>query len=140
MRRALFSIALLALIAGCVSSPALYAIDDGPSQFGPQAERTFAERSLASTREAGVPVRAVFTPLPSYPPELRRTGITGDVHLLLTVGADGYVADARITNDAKPELASLSLDVVRRWRFEPLLLNGGPTAFQTSTIFKFRRP
>jgi periplasmic protein TonB len=47
------------------------------------------------------------------------------VILEITIGPDGRVSDAKVLRSI-PLLDAAALDAVRKWRYEPTLLNGAP--------------
>jgi TonB family protein len=63
----------------------------------------------------------------TYPPDAQRRGIQGWVDLEFTVAADGSTRDVVVTA-AQPQQAfdKAAVDAMRRWRFEPVMLNGQP--------------
>jgi protein TonB len=61
---------------------------------------------------------------PSKARDARRTG--GAVLLELLIGTDGRVTDARVIRSS-PLFDNEALEAVRKWEFEPTLVNGVPT-------------
>lgn len=47
----------------------------------------------------------------------------GVVTIEAVIGTDGFIQDARVTNDAPDALARSAIDAVRQWEFDPTLLN-----------------
>ncbi len=64
---------------------------------------------------------------PDYPKEARRTRTEGTVWVRALVGPDGAVRDAFVVS-GPPALRDASLDALWRWRFQPALDAGRPTA------------
>jgi TonB family protein len=62
---------------------------------------------------------------PVLPETARQAGIRGVVILEITIGPDGRVSDAKVLRSI-PLLDAAALDAVRKWRYEPTLLNGAP--------------
>ena len=64
-------------------------------------------------------------PDPEYPPQLEARGITGWVTLEFTVTKIGTIANPRVIA-ARPEriFDQAALNAVRRWRYNPRILNG----------------
>jgi TonB family protein len=60
----------------------------------------------------------------AYPLLAGQARIHGEVELLVTVGADGAVADANATNGHKL-LAKAAIEAIRRWRFAERCPDGG---------------
>jgi protein TonB len=65
---------------------------------------------------------------PAYPPFAQRAKIEGTVILEATVGPRGHVRDVRVLR-SHPLLAPSAVEAVKRWEYEPLILNGKPTPF-----------
>ena len=71
---------------------------------------------------------------PVPPEQAVRAGSKGVVIVEITIGADGAVNDARNLRSIPP-LDEAALDAVRRWRYEPTLLNGRPVpVIMTATV------
>ncbi len=64
--------------------------------------------------------------MPKYPAELREQGVEGQVTLTVAVDRSGKVVWADFAR-GEPKLAQVSSDVVKQWKFKPLLLNAQPT-------------
>jgi len=76
---------------------------------------------------------------PSYPAVARRRGWEGTVLLELQVLADGRVAEVTISESSGHEvLDEAAARAVRRWRFEPALHFGKPTASTVRVPIRFR--
>jgi TonB family protein len=60
---------------------------------------------------------------PVYPPIAQSARVTGVVILEITIGSDGSVMDAKVLRSI-PLLDQAALDCVRKWKYEPTLLNG----------------
>lgn len=56
---------------------------------------------------------------PTYPPELRRAGISGTVVLVFVVRADGTTSNVQVQSSTNPAFEEHALRAVRTWRFEP---------------------
>jgi hypothetical protein len=57
------------------------------------------------------------------PPIYPQGSPAGIVTLDAVIGTDGFVKEAKVTNDAPDALARAALDAVRQWEFDPTLLN-----------------
>ena len=71
------------------------------------------------------PPSPVYLLEPTYPNELMRLGIEGDVRVRMLVNLDGTVVDPVILYSSHPEFAGATLKVVRAWRFSPWALGAG---------------
>ena len=83
---------------------------------------------------------AVATPrregTPHYPTDAQGTGVEGVVGVEIVVGTDGTVTDARVVRSI-PLLDSAALDAVKKWRYEPTLVNGQPVPVRMMTTINF---
>ncbi len=76
---------------------------------------------------------------PQYPAEALAAHHAGDVVLEVIVGSDGAVTSIR-PRSGDPALAAAASNAVRTWRYEPYLVQGRPTEFQTEVTLKFALP
>jgi TonB family protein len=76
---------------------------------------------------------------PIYPAEARLQRIEGSVVLDALVGEDGNVRDVQVTS-GPPLLVNAAKQAVKRWRYEPFLLNGKPLALHTQITIQFKLP
>jgi len=60
---------------------------------------------------------------PVYPAVAQSARVSGAVTIEATIGPDGKVIDARVVRSI-PLLDQAALDAVRKWEYEPTLLNG----------------
>jgi TonB family protein len=74
---------------------------------------------------------------PSYPPEAKKQGLTGTVHIKLLVGTNGIPKDARIIKSVTASLDSAALNSALQWRFKPGLYKGKPVEVWVVIPFKF---
>lgn len=63
-------------------------------------------------------------------------GITGTVNLRVIVGTDGTVRNIQVLN-GNPALIPASIDAVKRWLWQPTLLNGVPAEVVTVVTLTF---
>lgn len=74
-----------------------------------------------------------------FPRALRQQGITeGWARIAISVGADGRLLDALPVAYSHKPFADQAVDVLRRWRYEPMLLGGEPVGTQTEIVFNFQ--
>jgi len=73
---------------------------------------------------------------PVYPPEAREAKISGAVVLHAIISKTGTVEDLTVISGPK-ELRRAALDAVRTWLYKPYLLNGDPTAVDTTVTINF---
>jgi len=76
---------------------------------------------------------------PDYPEAARQAGIEGTVSLEAIIGKDGTVVNHRALNTlADPSLVKATAEAVKRWRYQPTLLNGEPIEVVTTITINFR--
>jgi TonB family protein len=80
--------------------------------------------------------KLIYQPRPAYPPDARRARIEGDVLLAIVIAKDGSVLKADVKS-GHPMLASAAAEAVRRWKYQPTLLNGQPVEVVTTANVKF---
>jgi len=93
----------------------------------PQGSVDPAARSLLRVGGDVRAPRKISGASPEYPPIARAAGVGGVVILEVTIGPEGRVEDARVLRSI-PLLDAAAMDAVRRWTFEPTLLNGTPVS------------
>ena len=74
--------------------------------------------------------------VPVYPQEAKDAGISGTVVLHAIIGKDGTMKSLVVISGPK-ELQLAALDSVRQWTYKPYLLNGEPTAVDTTIMVNF---
>lgn len=75
--------------------------------------------------------------MPEYPELARHAGVQGTVVLDIVVSAEGAVTQVKFVSGPQA-LSQAAMDAVRWWRFEPYLVNGQPTAVETTLVLNFR--
>lgn len=70
--------------------------------------------------------RPVQMVMPSYPEELRRSGVKGDVGLQVTIDEKGNVKNVKVRRPLHPYLDYLSVQAFLQWTFDPVLQKGKP--------------
>lgn len=73
---------------------------------------------------------------PVYPANAKTAGVQGAVELSITIGTDGKVQNAAILA-GPPLLTKAALDAVSQWVYQPFLLNGQPTAVNSTVTVNF---
>lgn len=84
--------------------------------------------------EPPVPVRTVA---PDYPPELKREGAMGVVHVKCTIDVQGNVIDPEVEKSTNPGFDKAAIDAVKKWKFKPAKQDGEPVAKRVSIPIKF---
>lgn len=67
---------------------------------------------------------------PAYPPEMARRSKHGVVELRVQVSPDGSVLQATAMEATDPAFEQAAIRVSRTWKFEPLLIDGKPAAYE----------
>jgi len=74
---------------------------------------------------------------PLYPPLARQMRVSGTVELIGIIAVDGRIRELKLRS-GNPLLAPAALDAVRRWVYEPTLLNGEPVELIATISVIFR--
>ena len=155
MYYAILPLSVVALLAGCASSqqarvepladpavvtepvPVSSSVTTTPiavtaASASPTATITpSADSTYYDARDLDVYPRALNEILPNYPAEADRQGMSGKVHLLLTLEADGRVSDIKVVSANPPGVFEESaVKAFRVMRFAPLQKNGRPVRAQ----------
>jgi protein TonB len=78
----------------------------------------------------------ISRPNPSYPPEAIAAHIQGTVVLHAVISEAGTVENLTVIS-GPPMLTAPAIDAVSQWRYRPYLLNGEPTAVDTTINVNF---
>jgi TonB family protein len=76
---------------------------------------------------------------PVYPPRAKQDHIEGTVTLNVVIGTDGTVGEISPIS-GPPDLVPSAIDAVKRWRYQPTLLNGSPVEVVTRIDILFSLP
>lgn len=78
---------------------------------------------------------------PEYPPRALDKGESGSVTVEFVVDVSGQPRDVRVTA-SQPEAVfdKAALSAVRRWRYEPVIVDGVPVEIPTRTVIRFEAP
>jgi periplasmic protein TonB len=93
-------------------------------------------KSTVSEVAFGKPERA---PAPGYPAIARIARIEGEVVLHALIDTRGHVANVQVVS-GHPMLAPAATDAVKRWKYEPYLLNGKAVEAETTIKINFILP
>ncbi|MGH9325314.1 MAG: energy transducer TonB [Terriglobia bacterium] len=80
--------------------------------------------------------KAIYRPMPQFPPLARMARIQGTVRLEAVISKDGTIQDLKVIS-GHPLLVQAALQAVRQWRYEPTLLNGVPVEVVTEIDVNF---
>jgi TonB family protein len=86
------------------------------------------------------PLKNIHKQAPVYPSKTKAQGMEGKVRISATIEKDGSVDDLSVVSGPK-ELQGPCLDAIKKWRYEPYLINGRSVAVATqfSMDFSFER-
>jgi TonB family protein len=65
---------------------------------------------------------------PTYPEELKRQGVKGEVFLQVGIDREGSVQGVKVVKPLHPYLDNAAVEALRQWRFNPILRNGQPVS------------
>jgi protein TonB len=90
-------------------------------------------------RQGGIvsAARLIYQPKPDYPEIAKMTRTEGAVEFEAVIGKDGTIEELKVLR-GHPLLVRAALDAVRRWRYQPTLLNGEPIEVQTEITVNFK--
>ena len=98
------------------SSSAAFIAEVANSAGGNETDAGRSNGSGASHQAPFIPPRVVHRWKPPYPPEAYSAHLEGESELLVTIGADGSLKDARInTSSGSDSLDQAALDAVKRY-------------------------
>jgi TonB family protein len=120
MRTSLIVGLWMLLSASCVTRQAIDACGStGYSSGEPVVELLSVTQAKDSpARGAGYPIFQF--PLPVYPSDMARAGVTGEARVRLTIDTDGRVKEASIVKSSLREFEGPVLDATRLWRFKEM--------------------
>lgn len=95
--------------------------------YRPPATKAGSAGAVAANDDYRAP-RVIEQGRPVYPATMRRHGISGEVVLDLEITAEGRVASAAVIQSENPAFDDPALDAVLKWKFQPAVRNGAPTA------------
>jgi TonB family protein len=88
-------------------------------------------------RVPSMPASKIVTKVqPVYPPDAADHGIQGVVKMTIYIGQDGRVENARLIS-GHPLLTPAARQAVRKWVFEPTLVEGKPVRVVTEVDIPF---
>jgi TonB family protein len=134
-RLALAALCVAIGIGTCASAMALR-MDVSAPALQDKAQSTAPPRAAARV-SGGVMAGNVLSKVrPIYPPDAKAAGIQGTVVLHAIIGKDGNVESLQVISGPK-ELAMSAWDAVKQWTYKPYLLNGNPTAVETTITVNY---
>jgi TonB family protein len=80
--------------------------------------------------------RLMYQISPEYPAQAREQRVSGLVKLEITIAETGFVRSSKVLS-GNPVLARSAVEAVKRWVYQPALVNGKPFSITTEVEFKF---
>lgn len=80
--------------------------------------------------------KLIFGPKPVYPPIARTTRTQGIVRMQAIIARDGAIRNLEVLS-GPPLLIAVAIEAVKRWRYQPTLLNGEPVEVITEIDVNF---
>ena len=81
--------------------------------------------------------RILKKPDPIYPESARQRHVQGTVVLHGIIGKEGTIRDLELVSTPDDTLAESAMDAVRKWTYQPYLMDGKPTAVDTSITVNY---
>jgi TonB family protein len=81
--------------------------------------------------------KPIYMPFPEYSNDARLNGITGDVTLIIVIGEDGRVVDAKVLRPLGYGLDQQAIKTVKKWRFQPATFQGKQVKIQIPVVISF---
>jgi TonB family protein len=94
------------------------------------------KKPIRLTEDMPKPVQLVMK-TPEYPADAKAAGIEGVVIVKYVIAEDGSVRDVKALK-GPPELQATCIEAVRSWRYQPVIVDGVPTAVVRVARFPFR--
>jgi protein TonB len=118
-----------------------------PSKPSESSHSATVAPPTSSGRVSGTPIQTdigklivVYQPDadPYYPSFSKRAGEQGEVVVRLIIDESGVVEDVRLLQSSSyPRLDRAAIEIGKRYRFKPYLINGSPTKISTNLLIKF---
>ncbi|HUI42740.1 MAG TPA: TonB family protein [Terriglobia bacterium] len=80
--------------------------------------------------------KCIFEPQPEYPQIAKMARVQGTVRLAAVISEGGTIQELRVIS-GPPLLVNSAMEAVRRWRYQPTLLNGEPVQVDTEIDVNF---
>jgi protein TonB len=74
---------------------------------------------------------------PVYPPDAKKAKINGTVVLHVIIGKDGVIKTLDVASSTNPIFNNSALEAVKQWTYRPYLINGDPTAVDTTITVNY---
>ena len=124
--------------SGAAGEPAAERSTPPPSEARREPGGAEGMQQVFEAGEVERAARALERPAPAYPERARRLGREADRQVLVVVGADGRVREARVVDGRDDEFDRAAVDGVRKWRFSPARRGGANVASRATVTVRFR--
>ena len=108
-----------------ISTPTAAIAAPAPRQEQPSPRQDTSQNALDTARSGA---RAIFTPLPRIPDELRDEAMRTEALARFDIRPDGTATVELVQPTQNPALNRIVLDTLKTWRFFPAMDNGRPVA------------
>lgn len=123
------AVCVLVGVATCGSALALRLDVNEPPP--PPATAAHASNGPVSIKSSIIAGNKIDGENPKYPAEARAAKVSGTVVLRAIISKTGAIANLQVVSGPK-ELRASAVNAVRTWHYKPYLLNGEPTAVETT--------
>jgi len=102
------------------------------------ALRRMVRNSIKDVKDASA--RPFIGPAPEYPSSLYKKKVEGKAVLSFKIAPDGSIDDPVVAEATLPEFGAAAMEVIRKWRFLPKVVNGHPVESKAKMPFAFTPP
>jgi TonB family protein len=121
-----------------IGDPAVVVVPTEGGAYFMMIALTVGAKSPGQVEFAGGP-KVLHQVIPSYPDELRRKGIEGQVELQVGIDEEGNVGGVRILKSLNPYLDNSAVHALKQWKYEPVLRDGVPVPAVITLTVNFTR-
>lgn len=121
-----------------IGDPAIVAIPTEDGAYFVVIALTSGSKPASPLEFAGGP-KVLHQVVPSYPDELRRQGIEGQVELQVGIDEEGNVGGVRVLKPLHPYLDNSAVQALKQWKYEPVLRDGAPVPVVLTLTVNFTR-
>jgi protein TonB len=112
-------------------------IGGAPKTFLPPVPAAPTPRAPVRVGGRVMEPRVISNPPPVYPPLAKQAKIQGDVQIDAVIDIHGNVVEMQVIS-GHPLLINAALDALRRWKYQPTILNDEPVPVQLIVTIRFR--
>ena len=115
----------------------LEATSFGESVFTPTSDMKASQPPLANLSSAVMSGRILSHENPKYPKLARAAHLQGIVVMHAIIDTDGHISNLSVISSPDKSLTEASIKAVSKWTYEPYVLDGKPTAVDTTITVNF---